>query len=115
MSVAANNVSRFTLFTLERHHRDMFSRLLDQEVAYFDANRTGDLINRLSADAHVVQKSLTNNISAFLRSSFMVWGLGCVGFGAGSWVAGFEVCGVAMLRAFVNDDVAPKCKHSMIL
>lgn len=52
--------------------RDMFSRLLDQEVAYFDANRTGDLINRLSSDAVVVQKSLTNNISAGLRSLFMV-------------------------------------------
>ncbi len=50
----------------------MFSKLLDQEIAYFDANRTGNLINRLSSDAVVVQKALTNNIASGLRSLFMV-------------------------------------------
>jgi ABC-type multidrug transport system fused ATPase/permease subunit len=50
----------------------MYSHLLDQEIAFFDRNRTGDLLNRLSSDTVIVQKSLTNNISTGLRSIFMV-------------------------------------------
>ena len=50
----------------------MFSSLLDQEIGYFDANRTGDLINRLSSDTVVVQKALTTNVSSGLRAVFMV-------------------------------------------
>ena len=50
----------------------MYSRLLDQEIAFFDRNRTGDLLNRLSSDTVIVQKSLTNNISTGLRSTMMV-------------------------------------------
>lgn len=57
-----------------RIRRDMFSSLLDQEIGYFDANRTGDLINRLTSDTVLVQKSLTGNISSALRSTFMAVG-----------------------------------------
>ncbi|TDH17207.1 hypothetical protein EPR50_G00006000 [Perca flavescens] len=46
----------------------LFSSILGQEVAFFDKNRTGELINRLSADTTVVGHSITDNLSDGLRA-----------------------------------------------
>uniref|UniRef100_A0AAX7SJ56 ATP-binding cassette, sub-family B (MDR/TAP), member 10 n=1 Tax=Astatotilapia calliptera TaxID=8154 RepID=A0AAX7SJ56_ASTCA len=46
----------------------VFSSILRQEVAFFDKNRTGELINRLSADTAVVGRSITDNLSDGLRA-----------------------------------------------
>lgn len=46
----------------------VFSSILRQEVAFFDRNRTGELINRLSADTAVVGRSITDNLSNGLRA-----------------------------------------------
>ncbi|XP_019954344.2 ATP-binding cassette sub-family B member 10, mitochondrial [Paralichthys olivaceus] len=46
----------------------VFSSILRQEVAFFDQNRTGELINRLSADTAVVGRSITDNLSDGLRA-----------------------------------------------
>ncbi|XP_015241955.1 PREDICTED: ATP-binding cassette sub-family B member 10, mitochondrial [Cyprinodon variegatus] len=46
----------------------VFSAILRQEVAFFDKNRTGELINRLSADTAVVGHSITDNLSDGLRA-----------------------------------------------
>lgn len=46
----------------------MFGSMISQEMAFFDKNKTGELINRLSADTSVVGNSLTMNISDGLRS-----------------------------------------------
>ncbi|TNN56304.1 ATP-binding cassette sub-family B member 10, mitochondrial [Liparis tanakae] len=46
----------------------VFSSILRQEVAFFDRNRTGELINRLSADTGVVGHSITDNLSDGLRA-----------------------------------------------
>lgn len=46
----------------------VFSTILRQEVAFFDRNRTGELINRLSADTAVVGRSITDNLSDGLRA-----------------------------------------------
>uniref|UniRef100_A0A8D0CT88 ATP binding cassette subfamily B member 10 n=1 Tax=Sander lucioperca TaxID=283035 RepID=A0A8D0CT88_SANLU len=46
----------------------LFSSILRQEVAFFDKNRTGELINRLSADTTVVGRSITDNLSDGLRA-----------------------------------------------
>ncbi|KAJ0002206.1 hypothetical protein NQD34_002002 [Periophthalmus magnuspinnatus] len=52
-----------------RNLRDsVFSSILRQEVAFFDRNRTGELINRLSADTTVVGRSITDNMSDGLRA-----------------------------------------------
>lgn len=45
---------------------------MQQEVAFFDRNRTGELINRLSTDTSLVSQCVTMNISDGLRSSIMV-------------------------------------------
>lgn len=54
--------------------RDLFRSMLAQETAFFDKARTGDLINRLSADIVVLQKALTANVATGLRSAAMVAG-----------------------------------------
>ncbi|XP_034742901.1 ATP-binding cassette sub-family B member 10, mitochondrial [Etheostoma cragini] len=46
----------------------VFSSILRQEVAFFDKSRTGELINRLSADTTVVGRSITDNLSDGLRA-----------------------------------------------
>uniref|UniRef100_A0A671UFZ5 ATP-binding cassette sub-family B member 10, mitochondrial n=1 Tax=Sparus aurata TaxID=8175 RepID=A0A671UFZ5_SPAAU len=46
----------------------IFSSILTQEVAFFDRSRTGELINRLSADTAMVGRSITDNLSDGLRA-----------------------------------------------
>ncbi|XP_030580300.1 ATP-binding cassette sub-family B member 10, mitochondrial [Archocentrus centrarchus] len=46
----------------------LFSSILRQEVAFFDRNKTGELINRLSSDTSVVGSSITDNLSDGLRA-----------------------------------------------
>lgn len=50
----------------------VFKSIISQETAFFDKHRTGELINRLSADTSLVSQSVTMNISDGLRSSIMV-------------------------------------------
>lgn len=53
---------------------DAFRALLQQDVAWFDKQSTGDLVNRLSSDATVVQKALTGQVAAGLRNGAMAVG-----------------------------------------
>ena len=46
---------------LEDVRRRLFARVIEQEIAFFDAQRTGDLISRLSADTGVLQNAVTVN------------------------------------------------------
>jgi len=45
-----------------------FEAIMKQETAFFDKNKTGELVNRLSADTSVVANSLTQNVSDGLRA-----------------------------------------------
>lgn len=47
----------------------LFKKTISQDAEFFDANRVGDLISRLTSDANIVAKSLTQNVSDGLRSS----------------------------------------------
>lgn len=63
------SVSAFTGQQIVRNLREtLFSSILKQEVAFFDKTRTGELINRLSADTAIVGRCLTDNLSDGLRS-----------------------------------------------
>lgn len=70
----AANAARVYLMQTSGQHiirnlRDsVFSSILRQEVAFFDRNKTGELINRLSADTAVVGHSITDNLSNGLRA-----------------------------------------------
>ncbi|KAK9382600.1 P-loop containing nucleoside triphosphate hydrolase protein [Kockiozyma suomiensis] len=46
----------------------LYKQTVTQDAEFFDANRVGDLISRLSSDANIVAKSLTQNLSDGLRA-----------------------------------------------
>lgn len=52
-----------------RLRQDTFSSILNQEIAFFDKTRTGELINRLSSDTTEVGSVLSSNMSQGLRST----------------------------------------------
>ncbi len=54
--------------------KDLFSALIHQEIAFFDAERTGELTNRLASDTTVVQNAVTVNVSMALRFGIMAIG-----------------------------------------
>lgn len=47
----------------------VFKRIMEQDIAFFDQNRTGELMSRLSADTAVLQNALSVNISMLVRSA----------------------------------------------
>lgn len=53
---------------MNRLRASLFSSVLRQEVAFFDKTRTGELINRLSSDAALLGRSVTENLSDGLRA-----------------------------------------------
>ncbi|KAI9334868.1 P-loop containing nucleoside triphosphate hydrolase protein [Obelidium mucronatum] len=56
---------------IERLRNRIFDNIVRQDIRFFDENRTGEIISRLSADTVLVGKSLTQNISDGLRNSVM--------------------------------------------
>jgi ABC transporter fused permease/ATP-binding protein len=61
-----------------RIREQLFSRILDQEIGFFDERRTGELTSRLSSDTAVLQSAVSSNISIGLRSFAQV--VGALGF-----------------------------------
>lgn len=66
-----------------RLRQDTYAAILQQDLAFFDASRTGELVNRLSADTTLIGKVLSDNVSNGLRS---------VGQGVGSVSMLFVTC-----------------------
>lgn len=52
-----------------RLRTQLYRRTFIQNAEFFDANRVGDLISRLSSDTIIVGKSITQNLSDGLRSA----------------------------------------------
>ncbi|XP_004365108.2 ATP-binding cassette sub-family B member 10 [Capsaspora owczarzaki ATCC 30864] len=64
-----------------RLRQNLFSSIMRQDVAFFDRNQTGEVINRLAADTVVVGKAVTDNVSDGLRSvASAVVGIGMMAF-----------------------------------
>ncbi len=75
--------ARYYLFTVAGEkivialRQRLFSQILNQEVAFFDFNRTGELMSRLSSDCASLQNTVSVNLSMFLRNlGQVVGGLG---------------------------------------
>ncbi|MES2963953.1 MAG: ABC transporter transmembrane domain-containing protein [Bdellovibrionota bacterium] len=74
---------RYYLFTLSgeriviRLRKMLYENILGQDVAFFDFNRTGDLMSRLASDCTTLQNTVSVNISQGLRNLAQVIG----GFG----------------------------------
>jgi ABC transporter fused permease/ATP-binding protein len=71
---AAAGAVRFALFTIAGERivanlrRDAYASLLDQEIAFFDQHKTGDLTSRLATDTSVLQNAVSVNLSMLLRN-----------------------------------------------
>jgi ATP-binding cassette subfamily B protein len=71
---------RFFLFmhagerAIARLRGELYERLLAQEIAFFDRERTGDLMSRLSADTATLQGTVSANISFGLRNLVQLLG-----------------------------------------
>jgi len=72
--------TRYVLFTVSgervvaRLRRDVYARLLDQEIAFFDNHRVGDLSSRLASDTTILQNAVSVNLSMLLRNGVAVVG-----------------------------------------
>ncbi|XP_036777936.2 ABC-type oligopeptide transporter ABCB9 isoform X2 [Manis pentadactyla] len=53
----------------------LFRSLVSQEISFFDENRTGDLISRLTSDTTMVSDLVSQNINIFLRNTVKVTGV----------------------------------------
>lgn len=71
---AAGNYGRIIILRIvgerivARLRSQLFRRTFVQNAEFFDANRVGDLISRLSSDTIIVGKSITQNLSDGMRS-----------------------------------------------
>ncbi|KAF1779059.1 P-loop containing nucleoside triphosphate hydrolase [Phytophthora cactorum] len=52
-----------------RKRQDTYTSILKQELGFFDSSRTGELLNRLSADTTLIGKVLSDNVAGGLRST----------------------------------------------
>jgi ATP-binding cassette subfamily B protein len=65
---------RFVLFSrageriVNTLRANLFESIINQETAFFDGQKTGDLANRLSSDTGVLQNTVTANVSMLLRN-----------------------------------------------
>ena len=66
-----------------RTRSKLFRQTFVQDAEFFDANRVGDLISRLSSDTIIVGKSITQNLSDGLRAGVS----GAAGFGMMAYVS----------------------------
>jgi ABC transporter fused permease/ATP-binding protein len=71
---------RYYFFTLSGERmvlhlrRQLYKKILAQDIAFFDANRTGDLMSRLSSDCTTLQNTVSVNVSMGLRNLAQVVG-----------------------------------------
>ncbi|KAF8857180.1 ABC transporter-like protein [Acephala macrosclerotiorum] len=86
---AAANYGRIIILRIvgerivSRLRSQLYRRTYVQNAEFFDANRVGDLISRLSSDTVIVGKSITQNLSDGLRAIVS----GAAGFTAMAWVS----------------------------
>ncbi|KAK4426256.1 ABC transporter B family member 27 [Sesamum alatum] len=51
-----------------RLRKNLFGHLIQQEIAFFDVTRTGELLSRLSEDTQIIKNAATTNLSEALRN-----------------------------------------------
>lgn len=71
LSVLMIHISRKVVY---RMRKDVFHRLMDLPVGYFDTHQTGDIISRLSYDIDTVNTSLSNDLVQILTTIITVIG-----------------------------------------
>lgn len=51
-----------------RLRKSLFSHLIQQEIAFYDVTRTGELLSRLSEDTQIIKNAATTNLSEALKN-----------------------------------------------
>ncbi|XP_077222619.1 transporter associated with antigen processing protein 2 [Tasmannia lanceolata] len=51
-----------------RLRKNLFGHLINQEIAFYDVTRTGELLSRLSEDTQIIKNAATTNMSEALRN-----------------------------------------------
>ncbi len=54
--------------------KQVYRSIIDQEIGFFDVRKTGELTSRITADATVMQNTVSVNLSMGLRNLVMVVG-----------------------------------------
>jgi ABC transporter fused permease/ATP-binding protein len=81
---AAAGATRYVLFTVAGERivanlrRDAYGKLLEQEIAFFDRHKVGDLTSRLASDTTVLQNAVSVNLSMLLRNAASSLGALCM-------------------------------------
>lgn len=81
---AVTSSLRYYLFTLAGERivlnlrQNLFNRILNQDIAFFDFHRTGELMSRLASDCTTLQNTVSVNLSMGLRNLGQV--IGGLGF-----------------------------------
>lgn len=60
--------------TVKRLRAKLFSQIISQDMIFFDGQKTGELLGRLSSDTQVLQNALSVNISMLIRNLAQVIG-----------------------------------------
>ena len=48
--------------------QELFKALINKDIAYYDKNKTGELISRLTSDVSIVESAASDNVSILLRN-----------------------------------------------
>jgi ATP-binding cassette subfamily B protein len=54
--------------------RDLFAKILSMHTGYFESNRTGDLLSRITTDTTLLQNVVGSSVSIFLRNTLLFFG-----------------------------------------
>ncbi len=102
LALALATAARFYFVSLlgERVVADMrerlYAHLLDLDAAFFDRNRSGELVSRLTADAELLRSVVGSSMSVALRSTVTVVGSIAMLFVTSPHLAGYALIGIPL-------------------
>jgi ATP-binding cassette subfamily B protein len=102
LALALATAARFYFVTLlgERVVADMrdrlYTHLLGLDAAFFDRNRSGELVSRLTADAELLRSVVGSSMSVALRSTITVVGSIAMLFVTSPHLAGYALIGIPL-------------------
>jgi ATP-binding cassette subfamily B protein len=74
----------------------LYAHLLDLDAAFFDRNRSGELVSRLTADAELLRSVVGSTMSIALRSTVTVVGAIVMLFVTSPHLAGYALLGIPL-------------------
>lgn len=53
---------------------DLFKSIMQQEIAFFDETKTGEIVSRLTSDCQTMSSTVSTNVNVFMRNGVMLIG-----------------------------------------